>query len=647
MEVLKYVQNGVPNSFSLSYSPSCSHLRMYRSERTKRAQLQQLEAFTKAKQIASCVNSVKNTFQDVLQSIQEFNDKSETLLRYFKCENGLRENVLNLLESLCAKLKEVKELCDKILKEVKELCDKILDLINSIDIIDLGVIRYHLIDFSNLINDCQSLAEELVDLDMQDETESQKRAVFNLEVLHSSDEGYGLEKVVKSLREPSLREERKYLAEFSDLVKNLSRVQNQIEACLSDVGFCFNHCFGIWLKIPPGIEKMSEEVQKLLPLGAEARVEDLRPLFGLNSLNLTNHQHTLANLLIGGRNLLHCISAASVKGCSAGGQQHTKCARMLLDGEANTEIPDTEERLPLHLAVMSMNHSLVNLLLEKCSDLMHVCRKDKQKWTPLMYAAKLNCSRAASFLLSAMRRTFMTSEAAEVYDEDKVNAVIIARQNYNEEVPKVVVDYGLNLQHRSKYFQKTLVELSNSGNVLWLPIVRMAEHPKLLQICEIASSGEFEKLAELLSEDGTRCFVNEHCLGLRDRTPLLCAAAAASSDYYGYGTDDHVKCARILLDNGADVNQLDADRNSALHLAVKSNNRSLISILLAVDGILKECKNIDGQTPLELETQLNDSDCKSLPRSVDNPVAPKCESETICSSSSATELEEQPCSNGR
>lgn len=46
----------------------------------------------------------------------------------------------------------------------------------------------------------------------------------------------------------------------------------------------------------------------------------------------------------------------------------------------------------------------------------------------------------------------------------------------------------------------------------------------------------------------------------------------------------HEECVKILLDNGADSNAVDAYQNSALHYAVYNNNLTIASKLLAFNA---------------------------------------------------------------
>ena len=70
----------------------------------------------------------------------------------------------------------------------------------------------------------------------------------------------------------------------------------------------------------------------------------------------------------------------------------------------------------------------------------------------------------------------------------------------------------------------------------------------------------------------------------------------------------HVKCARILLQSGANVNITDGEGNSALLAAVENQRHHVTDMLLAWGADVNK-SNAVGLTPLMMATKLQDLDC--------------------------------------
>ena len=97
---------------------------------------------------------------------------------------------------------------------------------------------------------------------------------------------------------------------------------------------------------------------------------------------------------------------------------------------------------------------------------------------------------------------------------------------------------------------------------------------------------EYPKIVELLLRVGVNVNQKEELMGIR---PLHCACA-------GWG---NLAIARILLDNGADINATDECYNqTALHFAVL-NKRTSITKLLLENGCKTIVRNHKGLTALE------------------------------------------------
>uniref|UniRef100_A0A1I8G3H6 ANK_REP_REGION domain-containing protein n=1 Tax=Macrostomum lignano TaxID=282301 RepID=A0A1I8G3H6_9PLAT len=256
---------------------------------------------------------------------------------------------------------------------------------------------------------------------------------------------------------------------------------------------------------------------------------------------------------IDGRTALHCCAAASV-----------------------TEVLDKDGRSALHLAVMSSNPSLVDLLLTARPGNPNI-QDIRRSWTPLMYAAKCRSSTITKLLLKNDARH-------DIADKDGNTALIIAAENRNTEVFKLLVKRGADLDHRN-----------NSGD----SAKSIADTKRL---CRLASKGEHEAMGNLLRNKPS--IVSSKYPLYSDRSALLCAAAA-SKRHYSQGGEDHTKCAEILVRFGADLNGQDSKSNTVLHLSVKSKNDSLLKFLLGKDVRVADKRNSDSSTPLMLAAEFD------------------------------------------
>lgn len=70
--------------------------------------------------------------------------------------------------------------------------------------------------------------------------------------------------------------------------------------------------------------------------------------------------------------------------------------------------------------------------------------------------------------------------------------------------------------------------------------------------------------------------------------------------YYG-----HVECARILIENGADINALDFGQNTPLHIACSRKSANMV-YLLVEQGCAIDIANFKGVTPLHFAAKVKD-----------------------------------------
>ncbi|PAA59501.1 hypothetical protein BOX15_Mlig002415g1 [Macrostomum lignano] len=304
---------------------------------------------------------------------------------------------------------------------------------------------------------------------------------------------------------------------------------------------------------------------------------------------------------IDGRTALHCCAAASVTEVLVSTQLHTRIAEILLQNGADAFARDKDGRSALHLAVMSSNPSLVDLLLTARPGNPNI-QDIRRSWTPLMYAAKCKSSTITKLLLKNDARH-------DIADKDGNTALIIAAENRNTEVFKLLVKRGADLDHRNNSGDSAKSIASDQRWELmkkWIQeYLRLANNQEMAdtkRLCRLASKGEHEAMGNLLRNKPS--IVSSKYPLYSDRSALLCAAAA-SKRHYSQGGEDHTKCAEILVRFGADLNGQDSKSNTVLHLSVKSKNDSLLKFLLGKDVRVADKRNSDSSTPLMLAAEFD------------------------------------------
>ncbi|KAF9780378.1 hypothetical protein IL306_000314 [Fusarium sp. DS 682] len=109
--------------------------------------------------------------------------------------------------------------------------------------------------------------------------------------------------------------------------------------------------------------------------------------------------------------------------------------------------------------------------------------------------------------------------------------------------------------------------------------------------------------------------VDVNCRDLDHLTPLHygCRSEVPGGDYYPdsyYERRDEKQIEALLL-NKADINSQDLRGNTPLHLAVLSNRRFLVEVLIE-RGCNVQISNFEGRAPLHLAAMLEDTDILSL-----------------------------------
>ncbi|KAB7502063.1 Rabankyrin-5 [Armadillidium nasatum] len=219
-------------------------------------------------------------------------------------------------------------------------------------------------------------------------------------------------------------------------------------------------------------------------------------------------------------------------------------------GEINAK--DAEGKTPFHLALENNHPSLIELLLEQSA--LDLEAKDHKGLTPFSLAMARKNNKAAQAIL----RRFPV--AAEQYDNKGLNYLHSAVIKKDLESVLFLISIHVSLSSRTKdERQYTPLHLATiQGNEM---IVR-----------NLILAGANVNEVTLQKET---CL---HLCALQDRHTL----------------------ATIFIQNGVDVDRLDANLNNALHVAIKEGHLATVRVLLTESQINAGAINLRGQNPLHV-----------------------------------------------
>ncbi|KAB8243572.1 ankyrin repeat-containing domain protein [Aspergillus flavus] len=291
------------------------------------------------------------------------------------------------------------------------------------------------------------------------------------------------------------------------------------------------------------------------------------------------------------------------------GNGHEAVSKLLLENGAEIESKDSDNRTPLSYAAKNGHEAVSKLLLENGAELES---KGFYNRTPLSYAAG-NGHEAVSKLL--------LENGAELESKHRT-PLSYAAGNGHEAVSKLLLENGAEVNSQDSTGWTPLahaVRLGHEGTVKvllaidWIDADRKDHagqtplHSAVSQNClAIATillmsgkvnvnSRDNEKrtpLSQLLEKDKTFTIVHHHQRGT----------------FVGIGTlgyrstswktqETHEAIARLLVDNGADVNLSGSNGRTPLSFAAERRNDNIIKMLLE-KGAAVEAKDNTGRTPL-------------------------------------------------
>jgi ankyrin repeat protein len=249
-------------------------------------------------------------------------------------------------------------------------------------------------------------------------------------------------------------------------------------------------------------------------------------------------------------------------------QEHVRVAELLVKHGARVHIRGDP---PLCRAIGHSNGGRVNAVHFLLKHGAQVNAGDMELMTPLHHAAKVGCPEVARILLE--------------------HGADIALQNVDGQVPlHLMSDRG----YKDEGERLVLARLLLVGRCAEVNAQDMYGNTPL----HCASYNGRPKIFQLLLAQGA----NAHAEDNRGRNPLH----RMMSEYIGgIDTQDVLKVTELLLEQGVDVNVLDMNRETPLHVA--SSLRLLENIrLLLGRGAKADAQNVHGQTPLHLVCQRQD-----------------------------------------
>lgn len=248
---------------------------------------------------------------------------------------------------------------------------------------------------------------------------------------------------------------------------------------------------------------------------------------------------------------------AAREGCVA-------CARELLAGGADIDLPDPDQTTPLVLALMNLRFDFALLLIEKGAD---VNRWDLYGQTPLYVAIDMN--------------TLPKGGRPDLPSEDFTTGLQVAEKllaaGANPDIP-----LKLRPPYRNYIFDRGGDGVLSTGAT---PLLRAAK------------GGDVAAVQLLLKYKANYRMANDQGV-----TPLMAAAGMGhgSNPTRGrYKTDEQgAECARLLLEAGANVNEVARNGQAALHAAA-AHGWNDTARLLAASGAELELADSRGLRPID------------------------------------------------
>ncbi|RAQ49483.1 ankyrin [Aspergillus flavus] len=302
--------------------------------------------------------------------------------------------------------------------------------------------------------------------------------------------------------------------------------------------------------------------------------------------------------------------------------------KWLIENGAELESKNIYGRTPLSLAARSGYEAVCKLLLEGGAELES---KDIYEQTPLSYAAGNGYEAVSKLLLK---------NGAEVNSQDSIGSTPLtqAAGNGYEAVSKLLLENGAEVNSQDSTGSTPLthaVRWGHEGTVKvllaidWIDADRKDHAGRTPLYCAVfqnrlaiatillmsgkvnVNSRDNEKrtpLCRLLEKEETFTIVHHH-----QRGTFVGIGTLGYRPIFWRTQETHEAIARLLVDNGADVNMSGSNGRTPLSLAAERSNDNIIKMLLE-KGAAVEAKDNTGRTPLSwaAESSRNENSIRIL-----------------------------------
>jgi len=241
-----------------------------------------------------------------------------------------------------------------------------------------------------------------------------------------------------------------------------------------------------------------------------------------------------------------------------------ECARHLLEGGADIDLPDPDRTTPLVLALMNLNFDFAAFLIEQGAD---VDKWDLYGQTPLYVAIDMN--------------TLPAGGRPDIPSEDDTTALQVAEMLL-ERGANPNIQLKLRPPYRNIYFDRGGDQVLSTGAT---PLLRAAKGGDVAAVKLLL---KYNALVDLPTATGV--------------TPLMAAAGMghSSNPTRGrYKTDAQAaECLRLLYAAGGRINARAANGQMALHSAAAKGWNETVEVL-AANGAELEAVDDKGLTPYD------------------------------------------------
>ena len=282
-----------------------------------------------------------------------------------------------------------------------------------------------------------------------------------------------------------------------------------------------------------------------------------------------------------------------------------KAVKFFIENNANVEIATFDGTTPLVLAIEENKPKIVELLIkEGKANIYGVYAKETEKY-PIYCAVKNKNLNMIKILLNnnfdLKRESYILSYAMENSDENIVKYLVEnGADMYSYEIT-ALYQAVLNLNPKLvEYFLDKGASIEKAGGTDVYGNIMMAaagskfnnsndKSPVDLTLLE-KSAENSAKITEMLIGKADKNIIND---SLEGKTPLIIAVG-----------NSYIDTAKILIENGADVNSVDFEGWSALSYAVNNGDIEIAKLLLENKAKIKDELLIAIKSPI-VESRIN------------------------------------------